>query len=253
VPAIDLPNGTHMHYEIAGEGPVLLALAPGGLHSRSELWEYREDGRPRGIVSPVAALAHRHTVLTLDQRNAGRSTAPISEFDGWQAYAEDHLLLLDALGIERCHIIGACIGPSFALKIIELAPQRVLSAVLQQPIGKSDDNLQLRRQSFNSWSEKLLAQGRQLDTRVMAAIERNLFGSDFVYSVSRDFVRACATPLLVLPGNDARHPKAIGEEIAALAPNASLFSDWDSAAGQTHYAETLQTFFDSHNEPVGQP
>jgi len=89
--------------------------------------------------------------------------------------------------------------------------------------------------------------------RVMAAIERNLFGSDFVYSVSRDFVRACATPLLVLPGNDARHPKAVGEEIAALAPNARLFSDWDSAAGKALYAETLHTFFDSHNEPVGQP
>lgn len=253
MPAIDLPNGTHLEYEITGEGPVLLALAPGGLHSRSELWQRREDGRPRVIVSPVEAFAGSHRVLTLDQRNAGRSTAPITASDGWQAYAEDHLLLLDALGIEQCHIIGACIGPSFALKIIELAPHRVLSAVLQQPIGRTENNLLLRRESFSSWTRSLLAQGRQLDPQVMAAVERNLFDSDFVYSVSRDFVRACSTPLLVLPGDDARHPKAIAEEIAALAPNAELFQDWEATAGQARYSQTLQAFFDKHQQPSGQP
>lgn len=249
MPAIDLPNGTHLQYALCGAGPVLLALAPGGLHSRSELWQRREDGKPRAGVSPVQAFAHSHTVLTLDQRNAGRSAAPISASDGWEDYAQDHLLLLDALGIECCHIIGACIGPSFALKIIERAPERVLSAVLQQPIGKSDDNGALRSESFRVWAQGLVAQGRQLEPQVMQAFERNLFGSDFVYSVTRDFVRTCSTPLLVLPGNDARHPQAIGEEIAALAPNARLFADWQTVDGQARYAGTLKAFFDQHDQP----
>ena len=250
MPAIDLPNGSHIQYEISGQGPVILALAPGGLHSRSELWARREDGQPRGIISPVDAFKSQYPVLTLDQRNAGQSSAPITANDGWQDYAQDHLLLLDALNIPRCHIIGACIGPSFALKIIELAPHRVLSAVLQQPIGSSDDNLLLRQASFRSWTDKLIAQGRQLDPLVLQAVERNLFGADFVYSVSRDFVRRCDAPLLVLPGNDARHPRAIGEEIAALAPNAELFSDWETPAGQTRYRQHLLAFFKLHDQPT---
>ncbi|HEY0285564.1 MAG TPA: hypothetical protein VGC62_00865, partial [Pseudomonas sp.] len=61
VPAIDLPNGSHIHYEISGHGPGILALAPGGLHSRSELWTRREDGRPRGIISPVEAFGEHCT------------------------------------------------------------------------------------------------------------------------------------------------------------------------------------------------
>lgn len=248
MPEIDLPNGTHLHYEVSGKGPVILALAPGGLHSRSELWERREDGRPRGIISPVEAFSERFTVLTLDQRNAGRSTAPITATDGWQQYAEDHVLLLDALSIPTCQILGACIGPSFALKIIELAPHRVQSAVLQQPIGRGEDNLSLRKASFQSWTQSLIAQGRQLDPEVMRTVEHNLFGSDFVYSVSRDFVRACDTPFLVLPGNDARHPKAIGEEIVALAPNAQLFADWDTPNGQQVYRQHLLGFFEQHHE-----
>jgi hypothetical protein len=34
-------------------------------------------------------------------------------------------------------------------------------------------------------------------------------GGDFVFSVGRDFVRACPIPLLVLAGNDEFHPRAV--------------------------------------------
>ncbi|MBB3103339.1 hypothetical protein [Azomonas macrocytogenes] len=40
MPDLLLSNGTHLHYQCHGRGPALLALAPGGLHSRSELWAY---------------------------------------------------------------------------------------------------------------------------------------------------------------------------------------------------------------------
>lgn len=242
MPSVHLANGTHLHYEISGQGPVLLAFAPGGLKSRSALWLRREDGRERGIIGPVEAFSRHFRVLTLDQRNAGQSRAPLNATDGWDAYADDHLLLLDALGIECCHVLGACIGPSFALKLIERAPDRVLSAVLQQPIGKSPDNAQLRREMFQTWAEGL---EHPVDPPLLDAIEHNLFGGDFVYSVSRDFVRHCQTPLLVLPGDDARHPRAVAEEIAALAPNAQVFADWQSSAGKARYIEVLQRFFNA--------
>jgi pimeloyl-ACP methyl ester carboxylesterase len=53
------------------------------------------------------------------------------------------LELLDHFGVDRFHIIGCCIGGSFALKLIEQAPERVVTAVLQQPIGIADGNRSL--------------------------------------------------------------------------------------------------------------
>lgn len=242
---IDLPNGTHLHYQVTGEGHALLALAPGGLLSRSELWTHREDGRPRGLVDPVQAFSPRFKVITVDQRNTGGSHAPIIAHDTWDEYAHDNLQLLDALGVEQCHVLGACIGPSFALKMISLAPQRFLSAVLQQPIGKTAQNIELRRASFQTWADTLHVRNVFPAPDVLQAVEHNLFASDFVYSVGRDFVRTCTTPLLVLPGDDARHPRLISEEILALAPNAQAFDDWQTSAGQLRYAATLEQFFQS--------
>ncbi|WP_122663749.1 alpha/beta fold hydrolase [Pseudomonas viridiflava] len=243
---IDLPNGTHLHYEVTGEGPALLALAPGGLLSRAQLWIHREDGRPRGLVDPVHAFSARFKVITVDQRNTGGSHAPITAHDGWDEYAQDNLQLLDALGIERCHVLGACIGPSFALKMISLAPQRFMSAVLQQPIGKTAENLELRRASFQTWVKTLHQRNVFPAQNVLRAMEHNLFSTDFVYSVDRQFVSACTTPLLILPGDDARHPRVISEEILSLAPDAQAFEDWQSAAGQLRYATTLEQFFNQH-------
>ena len=43
---------------------------------------------------------------------------------------------------------------------------------------------------------------------------------DFVYSVSREFVRSCQTPLLVMPDDTPAHPYQTSVDIAALAPKA---------------------------------
>jgi hypothetical protein len=55
---------------------------------------------------------------------------------------------------------------------------------------------------------------------------RNMFGPDFVFSVTRDFVKACRTPLFLQPGSDKPHPAHTSEEIAALAPNIEVQKDW---------------------------
>ena len=44
---------------------------------------------------------------------------------------------------------------------------------------------------------------------------------DFVYSVSRDFVRNCQTPMLVLPDTPA-HAYQVAIDVASLAPNADI-------------------------------
>jgi hypothetical protein len=46
--------------------------------------------------------------------------------------------------------------------------------------------------------------------------------ADFVYTVSRDFVRQCRTPILILPDDVPGHPYAVALESAYLAPNAQV-------------------------------
>jgi len=45
---------------------------------------------------------------------------------------------------------------------------------------------------------------------------------DFVFTVTRDFVRDCPTPVLVLPDDVPAHPYAVAMESARLAPNAQV-------------------------------
>ena len=53
----------------------------------------------------------------------------------------------------------------------------------------------------------------------------NMYGgarADFVYTVTRDFVRQCQTPILVLPDDVPAHPYAVAMETVHLAPNAQV-------------------------------
>jgi hypothetical protein len=68
-----------------------------------------------------------------------------------------------------------------------------------------------------------------------------MFGRDFVFSVSREFVRDCRTPLLLQPGSDTPHPAAISAEIARLAPNLEVQKDWRAP---THLAESIRVVGD---------
>jgi hypothetical protein len=46
--------------------------------------------------------------------------------------------------------------------------------------------------------------------------------ADFVYTVSRDFVCQCQTPVLVLPDDVPGHPYVVAMESVYLAPNAQV-------------------------------
>ena len=55
-------------------------------------------------------------------------------------------------------------------------------------------------------------------------IHQRMFGTnpDFVFTVTRDFVRGCQNPILVLPDDVPAHPYAVAMECAMLAPNAEV-------------------------------
>jgi hypothetical protein len=74
-----------------------------------------------------------------------------------------------------------------------------------------------------------------------------MWRGDFVVSVSREFVRSCPTPLLVLPGIDSYHPTATGREVAALAPAGEVFEPWkDTPDHADQAADAARSFLQAH-------
>ncbi len=135
MPVLQRPDA-HIHYDVTGEGPPVLLFAPGGLRSRAELWHAGSEGRVQPWVDWTIALpAAGFQAIAMDQRNAGRSTGAIEADHDWHTYAADQLALMDHLGHDRFLVLGGCIGGSFCLQLCEIAPDRVMAAVLQNPIG----------------------------------------------------------------------------------------------------------------------
>ena len=139
-----------IYYEDYGRGVPVLCFAPGSLRSHIDYWHC--SPKEPTFMDPTVDLAGDFRIIVMDQRNAGRSRAPVRAADGWHTYAQDHVALMDHLGIERFHVLGACIGGSFCLKLCELVPARIMSAVILQPIGRVPENIAYtRRETAENW------------------------------------------------------------------------------------------------------
>ncbi len=227
-----------IYYEDYGSGYPILLFAPGGMRSSIEFWA-------KSPFDPTKELAANFRVIAMDQRNAGKSSAPISAADGWDTYTGDHIALLDHLGIKQCHLMGGCIGGSYSLGMIKAAPQRVSAAVLQNPIGLSARNREMFYNMFDTWADVFKVK-RNLDDASLRQFRDRMYGTDFVFNVSREFVRSCKTPMLILCGNDDYHPKETSKEIATLAPNAELVENWKESAVIGATVKRVREFLISH-------
>jgi pimeloyl-ACP methyl ester carboxylesterase len=168
-----VPSFTHgettIYYEAHGSGFPLLLFAPGAMNSAIELWS-------GATIDPLEHFTEDFRLIAMDQRNAGRSTGPLEVGDPWGAYARDQLALMDHLGIESFHVMGACIGSSFALKLIEQARHRVVAAVLQQPVGVTDGNEPLYEALWRGWADRLTRSRTDLDPDELEAFGTRMWG-----------------------------------------------------------------------------
>ena len=161
-----------IYYEEYGSGYPILLFAPGGMRSSIEFWA-------KSPFDPTKELAANFRVIAMDQRNAGKSSAPISAADGWDTYTGDHIALLDHLGIKQCHLMGGCIGGSYSLGMIKAAPQRVSAAILQNPIGLSPRNRDLFFAMFDGWAQSLKADRPKLDDASLRQFRDRMYGDRF--------------------------------------------------------------------------
>ena len=232
-------NDVRIYYEESGSGHPVLLIAPGGMKSAIPAWA-------NAPWDPVEQLAGEFRVIAMDQRNAGRSSAPVSAGDSWHVYTADQLGLMDHLGIDRFHVAGMCIGGAYAMNLIRAAPERVASAVLFQPIGLGD-NRDAFFAMFNGWADELKQERDDVSDDDLAAFRETMYGGDFVFSVSREFAAGVSTPLLVLLGNDLYHPSSISREVVALTRNAELVERWKEPQDQPAARARVFEFLKQHS------
>ena len=160
------PDGAVIHYETFGSGYPLLLIAPGGLNSEIGFWA-------RSAINPIEAFQDDFLVIAMDQRHAGGSWNVPPSFSYALATA-DQLAVLDAVGVERAHVMGGCIGVAYLLRLIAEAPERISAAVGQDPVGLDETN---STAVFTRMFEPTIALARSegVGAVVASALENPLF------------------------------------------------------------------------------
>lgn len=105
-------NGLDVHYLQVGSGPDVIMIH--GLTGNLAVWHF----------TTIPALREHYRVTTFDLRGHGRTTMPPTGYTTLHM-AEDLRALMDALGIERAHLIGHSLGSDVALHFALLYPERV--------------------------------------------------------------------------------------------------------------------------------
>ena len=213
-------GNVRIYYEEAGSGFPLLVIPGGGLNSTVA-------GLKTHPFNPFDEFANEFRVIAADLRNAkgGQSTGPLETGRAWDAYTDDHIGLMDHLGVREFMVLGFCIGGPFIWNLLKRAPERIIAAVLAQPSGFRPTMPDLFYQNnIKGWGPALCARRPDITMTMVDAFLSKMYraNADFVFTVTRDFVRACHTPVLVLPDDVPAHPYAVAMETVRLAPKAEV-------------------------------
>jgi len=208
-----------IHYQEAGSGLPLLLIPGGGLNSTISK-----------LDSPFNAIEEfkgEYRCIASDLRNAngGQSTGPLEVDRPWDAYTDDHLGLMDHLRIDKFMVMGFCIGGPFIWNLLRRSPDRIVAAVLAQPSGSRPEMRDLfYDNNMKGWGPELVKRRPEISMETVDKFLTRMYRTnpDFVFTVTRDFVRNCRTPILILPYDIPQHPYAVAMETAMLAPNAEV-------------------------------
>ncbi|WP_422034868.1 alpha/beta fold hydrolase [Reyranella sp.] len=265
-------NGIEIEYETFGsrQDPALLLIM--GLGAQLTLW-------PESLCEGLAEQGF--FVVRYDNRDVGLSTdfdeaglpnlmdafAKLMKGETVDApyllsdMAADAIGLLDALGIDRAHMVGGSMGGMIAQVIAATHPTRTRSLVSIMstsgryglPAGKPEAVAMLSAQPEGTEREQLIAHGMKLRTVISgpgyptdpaamrALVERNVDRRYYPPGAARqylaimasgprvDLLKTVKVPTLVLHGeDDPLLPVECGRDVAALVPGAKIetFPGW---------------------------
>ncbi len=236
-----------IHYEEVGSGFPLLVIPGGGLNSTVA-------GLAHHPFNPMEEFKDEYRVIAADLRNAngGESSGPLEIDRPWDAYTDDHLGLMDHLGISEFLVLGFCIGGPFIWNLLRRAPERIVAAVLAQPSGFRPEMPDLfYNNNITGWGPALCARRPDITMDMVDAFLNKMYrtNADFVFTVTRDFVRSCQTPILVLPDDVPAHPYAVAMEVVRLAPKAevSLYPWKEPKTLIPHTVHQVRDFLRAHH------
>ena len=244
-------GATRIYYEEAGSGFPLMVIPGGGLNSSIASLNTSVP------FNPMETYRDDFRVIAADLRNAngGQSTGPLEIDRPWDAYSDDQLGLLDHLGIEKCGVIGFCIGGPMIHNLLRRAPDRIVAAALMQPSGFRPEMPDLFYQNnITGWGPPLCERSPEITMDMIHDFLTSMYTNraDFVFTVTRDFVRNLQTPILIAPEDVPAHPYAVAMEVANLAPNSEVtIYPWKDS--QEHIDEVVahtRRFLKTHEPAV---
>jgi pimeloyl-ACP methyl ester carboxylesterase len=208
-----------IHYmDTGGPGFPLLLISGGGLNSAIS-----------GLAGPFNSIEEfkgEYRCIAADLRNAntGQSSGPLEIDRPWDSHTDDQLALMDHLGIDKFMVLGFCIGGPFIWNLLKRAPDRVVAAVPAQPVGfRPEMPTVLYDGSMTGWGPDLVKRRPDITMAMVEKYLTNMYRkSDFVFTVTRDFVKNCQTPVLIMPDDIPAHPYVVAMECAMLAPKAEV-------------------------------
>lgn len=251
-------QGIRTRYEVLGDGPALLLLAPVGFDDPiSRRWA---DRVWRGF-RPLDALVPHFRVIVYDRRETGGTGGSVEPLS-WALCARHARGLLDHLGVEQAYLLGACVGCSVALALAAEYPERCRALLLHWPVGgfhwlsrgranfdrhiafvrehglKGVADLARRSRMFWSdpdagpWSsiiasddafaEAFVRQDLEDYLQIVEQSRDNLFSDTLPAGASCDQLVTMEVPSFIMPGNDALHTASCAHTLRELMPQATL-------------------------------
>lgn len=218
MPFIELPTGARLHYQDEGQGEPLIAL-------------HGMLGTPQSHLPQVInLLSGKYRVIAPSLRGYGQSTPKPRDFPAnfYHRDAEDVIALMNALAVERAHLLGYSDGGEIALIVGGSIPDRILSIIAWGAVGYFGPEMRPHVQNMlgGGWmtDEEKRLHGIDDEERfayewVMATRTMIDAGGDVSLSLAEDI---SAPVLLMLGASDALNPQQYGQEFINRTPHGQL-------------------------------
>ena len=244
-------GSVRIYYEDVGSGFPLMIIPGGGLNSSIASLDTSVP------FNPLERYKNDFRCISADLRNAdlGQSSGPLEIDRPWDAYSDDQLGLMDHLGIREFLVMGFCIGGPMIHNLLKLAKDRVVAAAMMQPSGFSPEYPNIfYENNTERWAPQLCEKRSDVTMAQVHDFLTNMYTdrADFVFTVSRDFVRSLQTPLLIAPDNVPAHPYEAAMEVAEIAPNSetTIFPWKDSQENIDRVVDHARRYLKLHEPTV---